>query len=86
LEFQWKWTDSRWVLEPVAKKFLHAWRITVEKLDGDFWSIFVAGRSLALRYTSEQGAKLDAWEFITSKRKTLLGVYSKPKLVKAAGG
>jgi hypothetical protein len=80
LEFKWEWKNDKWVLEPL-KRDTHDWRITVEKVDG-YWSIFAAGKSLSLRYTSEQGAKLDAWEFVLSKGKALFGSYRKPKLVR----
>jgi hypothetical protein len=82
LEFKWEWKNDKWVLEPL-KDDKHGWRVTVEKVDGDLWSIFAAGKSLSLRYTSEQGAKLDAWQFVLSKGKVLFGTFRKPRLVTA---
>jgi hypothetical protein len=42
----------------------HDWRVTVQRVDGDFWPNFAAGKPLSIRYTSKQGAKLDAWQFV----------------------
>ena len=80
MDFKWEWKADKWILEPLTKD-THGWRVTVEKVDGDFWSVFVAGKSLLLRYTSEQGAKLDAWHFVLSKGKPLFGTFRKPRLV-----
>jgi len=49
----------------------HDWRVTVERIDGDFWSNFAAGKPLSIRYTSKQGAKLDAWQFVLRNGKVL---------------
>jgi hypothetical protein len=83
MDFQWKQDGDKWILEPAIPNS-HTWRITVETVDHVFWSIYAAGTPMELRYTSEQGAKLDAWQFLTSKAKTLLGIYAKPRLISAS--
>ena len=80
MDFKWVWRDDKWILEPLRKKG-HDWRVTVEKVDGHYWVIFAAGSPLLLRYSSEQGAKLDAWEFVSAKGNALYGTFRKPRLV-----
>jgi hypothetical protein len=74
--------DDKWVLEPL-KDDPHGWRITVEKIDDKFWKIFAAGGPLPLPYSSEQGAKLDAWEFVLAKGKVIFATFGRPRLVNA---
>jgi hypothetical protein len=68
MDFYWKYKDGGWLLRPSS--------ISVAKVDG-YWRILIEGPGyqapLHLPYTSEQGAKLDAWEFATSKSKVLFG-------------
>jgi hypothetical protein len=80
VDFKWVWKDDKWILEPLRKDG-HDWRVTVEKVDGDFWVIFVAGSPLNLRFSNEQGAKLSAWEFVKAKGKAVYGTFRKPRLV-----
>jgi hypothetical protein len=47
----------------------------MKEVDG-FWIIFVHDRPMTGRYTSPQGARLDAWQFAQSKRRALFGAYS----------
>jgi hypothetical protein len=64
LNFSWRFRDGRWQLTPSS--------ISVVPL-GDYWMIHVGGQPVNARYTSEQGAKLDAWEFAKSRRMALFG-------------
>ena len=57
MEFRWSYESGVWILLPSRDD---GWRLTVSKVDDVFWSIFVVDRPLQGRYTSEQGAKLDA--------------------------
>lgn len=66
MKFSWQIQDDVWHLTPSM--------ISVRKLDG-FWRIYVGDRQMQLPYTSEQGAKLDAWQFAKSKCKALFGAY-----------
>ena len=66
-EFHWEIQDNRWALLPST--------ISVVEIDG-YWIIHVGDSPLDARYTSLQGAKLDAWQFAVSKRKALFGEYS----------
>ena len=70
MEFRWSDESGVWILVPSRDD---GWRLTVSKVDDVFWSIFVVDRPLQGRYTSEQGAKLDAWEFVKSKSGALFG-------------
>ena len=49
--------------------------LTVRKSDWH-WNIFVGDCPMVARYTSEQGAKLDAWQYMKGHCKALLGAYS----------
>ena len=67
MEFRWEAQENGSRLSPSA--------ITVRQ-DGHFWNIYVNDRRLMPgNYTSEQGAKMDAWQFALQKRKTLFGAY-----------
>jgi hypothetical protein len=68
LELHWEHETDRWALKPSRKD---GWAISVTKNEDGFWAVWVGDRPLQGRYTSEQGAKLDAWEFAYSKRKAL---------------
>ena len=70
IEFRWKMEGESWILMPARED---GWRITVEKPDADFWTILIGGRALPGRYTSVQGAKVDAWQFAISKAVFLFG-------------
>jgi hypothetical protein len=64
LSLSWTFSDGRWQLTPSSISVVPA---------GDYWMIQVGGQALNARYTSEQGAKLDAWEFAKSRRMALFG-------------
>jgi hypothetical protein len=66
MEFYWELKDGRWSLSPSL--------ISVAETDG-FWTIFLGACPMAGRYTSAQGARLDAWQFAVSKCKALFGIY-----------
>jgi hypothetical protein len=68
IDFHWEHETDRWVLRPSRKD---GWAISVMKNEDGFWTVWVGDRALQGRYTSEQGAKLDAWEFAYSKRRAL---------------
>jgi hypothetical protein len=67
MEFRWQELGDGWVLSPSM--------ITVKEMDG-FWIIFVGDRQMTGKYTSAQGARLDAWQFAYSKRRAIFGAYS----------
>lgn len=65
MEFVWREQDGgRCVLSPST--------ISVREVDG-FHRIFVGECPMDARYSSQQGAKLDAWQFAVAKRKALFG-------------
>ena len=64
LNLRWSFSDGRWQLTPSS--------ISVVPL-GEYWVIHVGEQPMNVRYTSEQGAKLDAWEFAKSRRMALFG-------------
>ena len=66
MEFRWELHNDQWVLSPSP--------IAVRQVDG-YWLIYVGDCPMQARYTSEQGAKLDAWQFAVSKRESLFGAY-----------
>jgi hypothetical protein len=66
MDFNWSYQDSSWKLAPS--------NITVKPVNG-FFEIHAGDRPLNARYTSEHGAKLDAWQFAYAKRKALFGAY-----------
>lgn len=66
MDFHWVQQDGEWLLKPSM--------ISVRSNDSFFFVIHVGDRPLNARYTSEQGAKLDAWEFAKSKAQALFGV------------
>ncbi|WP_316176218.1 hypothetical protein [Bradyrhizobium sp. SZCCHNRI1073] len=69
--FHWERHNEEWRLLPVAGET----RIVVRP-DGPFWTVYVNDRRLAPgNYTSEEGAKFDAWQFALSKRKAIFGTY-----------
>lgn len=70
MDFHWRSNGENWTLVPSRDD---GWRITVEKQAPAFWAILIGGRQLRDRYTSVQGAKLDAWQFATSKAIFLFG-------------
>lgn len=74
MKFRWQNQGGAWHLTPSPAVKYEVAEITVAPEDGIFWRIFVNSRPMLLRYTSEQGAKLDAWQFASSKR-SLFGVY-----------
>lgn len=61
---RWEIRDGQWILHPS--------KISVREV-GRFWQIFLYDRQLNARYTSVQGAKLDAWEFAKRFRLDLFG-------------
>jgi hypothetical protein len=67
MEFRWQEVGGRLVLSPSS--------ISIKEVDG-FWIIFVHDQPMTGRYTSAQGARLDAWQFAHSKRRALFGAYS----------
>ena len=64
LNLSWSFRDGRWFLTPSS--------ISVVPL-GEYWVIHVGEQPMNVRYTSERGAKLDAWEFAKSRRMALFG-------------
>jgi hypothetical protein len=66
LEFHWQQTDGAWLLRPSM--------IRVQANDG-YWEVLFGNRPLNSRYTSEQGAKLDAWEYVKRHHRALFGAY-----------
>ena len=64
MDFRWQTDDDgRWVLTPLCDWIKGC--ISVYPYNG-YWIICVGIRPLNSRYTSEQGAKLDAWEYAKS--------------------
>jgi hypothetical protein len=67
MNFCWKPQENGSHLSPSA--------ITVRQ-EGHFWNIYVNDcRLMPGNYTSEQGGKMDAWQFALSKRRALFGAY-----------
>ena len=66
VKFNWEFRNGRWLLSPSP--------ISVVEVDS-YWVIHVGDRPMTMRYSSEQGAKLDAWEWAKSRRKALFGAY-----------
>jgi hypothetical protein len=64
LNLRWSFSDGRWFLTPSS--------ISVVPL-GEYWVIHVGEQPMNVRYTSERGAKLDAWEFAKCRRMALFG-------------
>jgi hypothetical protein len=81
MDFRWTQEGNKWTLEPVKKLLYDKSRVTVEQIDDTFWQIFVGGAPLSLRYDSPAGAKLDAWQFLSSKRRFLLGTFAELRLI-----
>jgi hypothetical protein len=65
IDFRWVQQDNKWILQQ-CKRTWFATEIMVEPIDDMFFAIVVSGSPLMGRYTSAQGAKLDAWQFLTS--------------------
>jgi hypothetical protein len=63
MTFYRKFYDGAWHLSPSL--------ISVRLLDDATWGIFVGDCPMQARYSSAQGAKLDAWQFAVAKRKAL---------------
>jgi hypothetical protein len=72
LEFSWQREDNGLRLTPASN--VGSRLIEVKKVN-DYFEIHVGNCPMNARYTSEQGAKLDAWQFAHSKRKALFGAY-----------
>jgi hypothetical protein len=66
MDFSWRRESDSWRLAPSI--------ITVRPVDG-YFEIHLGNCPLNARYTSEQGAKLDAWQFAHAKRRALFGAY-----------
>jgi hypothetical protein len=71
--FEWERREGDWILTP-CRDDGQKWRISVRRQDW-FWLVCVGDRPMKERYTSEQGAKLDAWQFAQSKCRALFGAY-----------
>jgi hypothetical protein len=66
MEFQWELKDGNWLLLPSS----------ISVIETDWcWVIYVSDRPMTGRYTSAQGARLDAWQYAYSKRRALFGSY-----------
>jgi hypothetical protein len=71
--FRWQRRDGAWFLVPDCS-WIPPDCISVQPLDG-FWRIQVHDRPCQARYSSEQGAKLDAWQLAYSLRRAIFGAY-----------
>jgi hypothetical protein len=65
MEFHWVSNESVWWLAPSG--------ITVEQTDW-YWEVKLMGCPLNHRYTSEIGAKMDAWQYVKKNALAFFGV------------
>lgn len=58
-----------------SSKYIGGAEITVRPLSDGTFNYYLGDSPSSLTYSSEQGAKLDAWQFAQVYRKTLFGLY-----------
>lgn len=58
-----------------STKYLAGLKITVRPIENGMFNYYLGENPSSLIYSSEQGAKLDAWQFAQTYRKTLFGSY-----------
>lgn len=76
MDFHWeRKATNRWILKASDINTEALSSISVREI-ASCWTIYVGESPMMGRYSSEQGAKLDAWEFAKSKRKALFGAYA----------
>lgn len=56
-------------------RYLSGLKITVRPIENGMFNYYLGENPSSLIYSSEQGAKLDAWQFALTYRKTLFGPY-----------